>query len=204
MNDFRMGQFDIIPDSNEPNFSNMASGVLWVPDLDTWRISTASGMRELRTGHGIIQVHRTADAGAQTFTTTFTDVNWDNVDLIDEQYYSHNGSNLITVKHPGIYRVAYSQQMGVSTGSARSTARTRVELDGVGYEAGIAHSYHRITSAGQDSASTSVFLEVGGAGLQISVASARIAGTDTLQYIVGCSCSIERISPLRDPTSPSS
>ena len=202
MNDFRMGQFDIVPDSNEPNFQNMASGVLWVPDLDTWRISTASGVRELRTGHGIVQVYRSADAGAQTFTTTFTDVNYDNVHLIDEQYYAWNGSSLVTVKHPGIYRVTYSQSIGISTGTSRSSARTRAELDGISIPMSITHSYHRTSGGDQDSATASFFIEIANPGNQISVASQRTQGTSTLQYIVGSALSIERISPLRNPGSP--
>lgn len=196
-----MGQFDIIQTENEPDFSNMASGVLWVPDLDTWRLSTASGVREMRTGHGIVQVSRTADATAQTFTTTFTDVIWDAVNLIDEQYYSLS-STLITVKEPGIYRVSYNQSISVNAGTSRSAARTRIELDGVALTQGLSHSYHRTAGGGIDGAASSCFVEVGGPGLQISIASARVQGTSTLQYIVGCNCAIERISPLRNPTSP--
>lgn len=204
MNDFRMGQFDIIPDSNEPNHDNAASGVLWVPDLDTWRISTASGVRELRTGHGLIHVFRSADATSQTFTTLWTDVIWDNTGIIDEQYYTFtNGEAFITIKHPGIYRVSYCQSVNVSVGTSRSSAAHRVELDGVNYAGSRSSSYHRTAGGGLDSGSASFFLIMEGTNLQVSVASQRQEGTSTLQFVVGCNCSIERISPLRHPSSPS-
>ena len=197
---FRTGNFDILNDNNEPNHSNVPSGTLWAPDLDTWRIATASGVRELRTGHGIIQVFRTADAGAQTFTTAWTDVNYDMTGIIDDAYYSFtNGTSLITVQHPGIYRVSYAQSMGLSTGTSRTCVRTRAELDGVSIPQSITHSYHRTTGGEFDSATSSFFIQVTGPGLQVSVASQRIQGTSTVDFVVGCSCAIERISPLRHP-----
>lgn len=193
---FRTGHFDIISTNNEPEHGNVGSGVLWVPNLDTWRISTASGVREVRTGHGIVQVHRSSSATAQTFTTTVTAVNWDVTDIIDDQYYTHSG-NTITIKEVGIYKIAFNQQIGISSGTSRSIAVTLAGINGMGDESVSSFSYHRTVGQGRDSASSSYFIEITQANTTISIFSKRDSGGSTLNYRAGCNCSIERVSSLR-------
>lgn len=100
------------------------------------------------------------------------------------------------------HRVSYSQQIDTNAGISRSVARTNVLLNSVILVQSSSHSYHRLLGAGSQSAASTFFVEITSPNSDMSVSSSRIGGLDTLEFITGCSCCIERISSLRNPSSP--
>lgn len=202
MNEFRTGKFDIITYANEPNFDNVPSGVLWVPDLDTWRISTASGVREIRTGHGLFQAFRSTSATAQTFINNFADMLMDQNPIIDEQYYTWDGSGTLTIKHTGIYSIAYNTTIDLNLGIATSSLST-IKINGT-TTSSLPQIFGVHTTDGPDSNGKRFLLTVTIPNTTLVIAAIRIAGIGTLEFGIGGQLNVERISPLRNPTSPGS
>lgn len=193
--EFETLQLGVLPVANEP--TDAASGVLWFPELDTARIQTVSGMRELRTGHGLIQVYRNVDAASQTFTTTATAVNFNLNPFIDTDYYEWDATSTVTIRHPGLYQISYTLNVDVNTGTARSSNRTDVTMNGSLIAWSEAVGYNRTANNGFSGAGKSFIVHVTSANSTIQARSVRIAGTDTLEFIRGCDISIQRIGPPR-------
>ena len=202
-NDFRTLELDLLQTNNEPIHARVPSGVIWLPDdLDMPRIVTASGVRELRTGHGLLEVSRDSSAVASTFTTAFVSCVYNlGASIIDDDYYTLTDANsLVTIKQEGIYRITYTMNIDVSGETqARSGSTTRVLVAGsIVPPAGTSHGYHRLAGLGKDS-STQSFLYAAKAGDNFLFQSIRYSGGDVLKFIEGCQVNFERICPLRHP-----
>lgn len=202
-NTFRTLDVDLLQTNNEPIHANVPSGTIWLPDdLDMPRIVTASGVRELRTGHGLLEVVRNSSAGALTFTTSFVSCQYNaGATIIDDDYYTLTDANsLVTVKQEGLYRITYTMNIDISGDTqARSGSTTRVlQAGSIVPPMGTSHGYHRLAALGKDSSTQSFLLEVF-AGDNFLFQSIRYSGGDTLRFIEGCQINFERICPLRHP-----
>jgi len=201
-NDFVTSELDLLATNREPEHANVPSGTTWAPqDLDTFRIATASGVREIRTGHGILQMQRNTDATAITFaTTTFVNCVYNETPAVhDEDYYSIASDTTVTVLQEGIYRVSYTTNINISGETqARSGSTSRILINGVTVPtAGLSHGYHRLQAVDLDNDSTSFFHQFS-AGDTVVCQSNRYAGGDILKFSTA-QLNFERISPLRHP-----
>lgn len=202
-NTFRTLELDLLETSQEPLHSQVSSGILWLPgDLDTARIATASGVRELRTGHGLLEAVRNSAATTLTFTTSFVSCVYNfGPTIIDNDYYTFaDGNTAVIVKQEGIYRITYTMNIDISGDTVvRSGSTTRIlQAGSIVPPMSISHGYHRNAAIGKDSSTQSFLIEVL-AGDSFLFQSIRYAGGDELRFIEGCQINFERISPLRHP-----
>jgi hypothetical protein len=95
-------------------------------------------------------------------------------------------SAVIEINQDGYYHISYAVSIDVTSGSNRTSSRTRLYLDtGSGYSivpGSAAYGYHRNSSNGEDTPSKSTMLQLS-AGDKINLRIARIGGSGPLSTI---------------------
>jgi hypothetical protein len=174
-------------------------GDIWLRDnggqLPRLAYQGTSGIYEVKNSEGYASYTVDTFIDFVTFTTIFTPVRWNVVDVEDSMYFSRSVNNeRIHVWIDGIYRISYGGNVLKVSSSTRSTVEWEMEINDSGATITAARGYTYLRNLTTDINTTSkTFLTSLNAGDFIELQAARIAGNGIVGFDDGTSLMIELI-----------